>query len=123
MLTNKHNAQTTAYYLLLKQKHEEGFHSIADINSKRFDANLLFYANRKKTADGADLHRRGRSSVERFLEQEKRESGGLDRGERKNSLEGHISKRYAVQAPKNRSNIRSRIQQSFDEGYNKSMSK
>jgi len=70
LLTNKHNAATTAYYLLLKQRHETGFQSIADINSKRFDSSLLSY-NQSRTSSPRSLRHRSKkkSSVDKFLEE------------------------------------------------------
>lgn len=38
--TNRHNAACTTYYLLLKKKLKQGFHSYADINSDNFDPRL-----------------------------------------------------------------------------------
>lgn len=38
---NKHNHITTSYHLLLRKHLLEGGESEADINSKKFDANLL----------------------------------------------------------------------------------
>ena len=68
LMTNKHNSATTAYYLLLKQRHESGFHSIADINSSKFDATLLY--TRRNTPISTPRHSRMRSSVQHFLDAE-----------------------------------------------------
>lgn len=38
---NKHNAATTAYYLVLKARKGAGLQSYADMNSARFDTSLL----------------------------------------------------------------------------------
>jgi len=79
LLTNKHNAATTTYYLLLKQRHESGFQSIADINSSRFDPSLLAYQpNYSRSATPNSQQRsRQRSSVDKFLEIELQEAFGL----------------------------------------------
>ena len=69
-MTNKHNAQTTAYYLILKQRHENGFQSIADINSKRFDTTLLTYLQGNKIASrSVRVRSKQRSSVDKFLDE------------------------------------------------------
>ena len=74
LMTNKHNAQTTAYYLILKQRHESGFMSIADINSKRFDSTLLTYLQNKTPTPRSARHRsKQRSSVDKFLDEERKE--------------------------------------------------
>jgi hypothetical protein len=132
LLTNKHNAVTTAYYLLLKQKHESGFQSIADINSSRFDPALLTYHQHSRSATPTSQHPRPRmrSSVDKFLDSELQEAigGGLD-NQRKGSLGVEGSKRYAKlqdfensKGRRSRSNVRSKLQQSY-EVQNHSVSK
>ena len=70
LMTNKHNAQTTAYYLILKQRLETGFQSITDINSKRFDSTLLTYLHSRGSAPRSARHRsKQRSSVDKFLDE------------------------------------------------------
>ena len=72
-MTNKHNAATTTYYLILKERHESGFQSIADINSNRFDTSLLNYYHqysRNTSRNGTPLttsRQRQRQSVDKFL--------------------------------------------------------
>lgn len=39
--TNKHNAATTTYFLLMVKKRREGFSSEADLNSNKFDPKLI----------------------------------------------------------------------------------
>ena len=72
-MTNKHNSQTTAYYLILKQRHESGFQSITDINSKRFDSSLLTYLQVKTQTPKSFRYRsKHKSSVDKFLDEERK---------------------------------------------------
>lgn len=128
LLTNKHNAATTTYYLLLKQRHESGFQSIADINSSRFDPALLAYHPARSATPTSQQRPRQRSSVDKFLQIELQEAfGGLEK-QRKGSFGMEASKRYAKlvdlegKGRRSRSNVRSKLQQSY-EVQNHSMSK
>ena len=64
-MTNKHNSATTTYYLILKKKYEEGFQSFADMNSSKFDTNLL---KKRYSIKSVKHHDRNRSSIDKFLE-------------------------------------------------------
>ena len=70
--TNKHNSATTTYYLMLKKKYEEGFHSFADMNSDRFNPMLLqvqyIHDNPKKRS--ISQHSRHKSSIDDLLAKE-----------------------------------------------------
>jgi ATP-dependent helicase YprA (DUF1998 family) len=39
--TNRHNAATTAYFLVMGRKRRDGFASEADLNSNKFDPRLI----------------------------------------------------------------------------------
>jgi uncharacterized protein YehS (DUF1456 family) len=63
---------TTTYYLLVKKKHEEGFHSFADMNSSRFDLGLLTpHRSMEKTKKSSQKY--CHSSIDKFLEIEHEE--------------------------------------------------
>jgi hypothetical protein len=102
---------------------------MADINSSRFDPSLLAYHHpySRSATPTSQQRPRQRSSVDKFLQIELEEVFGLEK-QRKGSFGVDASKQYAKlqdlesKARRSRSNVRSKLQQSYDV-QNHSMSK